>query len=344
MTSNFIFPEATVQPLRGGPVLGWGIAGTGEIAAYFADALGRNTDQRLRAVGSRNPERGQSFARKHGADKAHASYRELVEDPAVDIVYVATPNSEHRPIAELALHAGKHVLVEKPFGIDVNDARSIANTAAAANLFAMEAMWSRFLPHTAVISDLLDGHVLGDLGFVSADFGEDFGPGRTSAVFRQEMGGGAIRDIGVYPVWFTRFVLGQPDKVRAIGPIDPSGVDNQVAAVFGYVGGAHALINSTMLLETPSTASIAGTKGRIDVQGPFLKPTAFTLTTASGTHEWRDTSGIAGMNGLAWEAVAIAAHIHDGLVESPLHPLSVSLEITATLDELRKQVYRGSEG
>jgi predicted dehydrogenase len=332
------FPAPRVTPLRGGPVLRWGILGPGEIAGDFTATLHANTDQRVHAVASRSPERAERFAAAHGVPRSHGDYRRLVEDPGVDIVYISSVNSEHRALAELAIAAGKHVLIEKPIGVDAADARAIAAAARTAGVFAMVAMWSRYLPQTDVLRQLLDTGAFGDVAVVTADFGADFGDDHSAPVFRPELGGGVLRDIGIYPVWFARFVLGDPASVTVRGSRLATGVDAQAAMILETKDGAQAVLNTTMLADTPVEATISGSLARAEVRSPFLMPDGFDFVNARGRFPWTDDSGLRLREGLCWQAVAVAQHVADGLIESPVHSLDDSIAIMGILDSLRERM------
>lgn len=330
------FPEPRVVPLRGGPALRWGVLGPGEIAGDFVATLHANTDQRAHGVASRSPERATRFAAQHGIPRSYRDYEQLLADPGIDIVYVSSVNSQHRPLAELAIAAGKHVLIEKPIGVDADDARAIARAARAAGVFAMEAMWSRYLPQTDVLRQLLDDGVLGEIRLVTADFGADFGTDHSAPVFREDLGGGVLRDIGIYPVWFARFVLGHPVSAFATGFRAETGVDGQVAMTLTSADGAQALLHATMFADTPTVASVSGTLGRVELRSPFLMPDGFDLVKGDERHSWSDESGLRLREGLCWQAVAVAQHIADGLTESPIHSLDDSIAIMGLLDEARR--------
>jgi predicted dehydrogenase len=327
-----------VTPLRGGPVLRWGILGPGEIAGDFTATLHANTDQRVLAVASRSPERAERFAAAHGIGRSYGDYARLVVDPGVDVVYISSVNSEHRALAELAISAGKHVLVEKPIGVDAADARAIAAAARAAGVFAMEAMWSRYLPQTDVLLQLLDAGEFGQVRVVTADFGADFGSDHSAPVFREELGGGVLRDIGIYPVWFARLVLGDPVAMTVRGSRLGTGVEAQAAVILDAVGGAQALLSATMLADTPVEATISGTLARAEVRSPFLMPDGFDFVTADSRSSWTDESGLRLREGLCWQATALARYVADGLTESPVHSLDDSIAIMGILDALRERV------
>ena len=270
--SNFpsSFPIARTPDPMDAPPLRWGVLAPGQIAGSFVDAMSRHTRQRLVAVGSRSLERAQAFAAAHGADRAYSSYEELVADPEVDAVYVASPHSEHRAQALLAIAAGKPVLVEKAFTRNAAEAQEVADAARSAGVLAMEAMWTRFLPQTDVIRQLLADGVLGEVITVLADHGQSFEPDPAGRMFNPALAGGALLDLGVYPVSFASFVLGNPDRVLSTGSLTDTGVDAQVSMVL-TTGPAQAVLNTTLLAKTPTTASISGSAGRLEMSGSVLR-------------------------------------------------------------------------
>jgi predicted dehydrogenase len=224
---------------------------------------------------------------------------------------------------------------------DAAEAAAVVDAAHAAGVFAMEAMWSSYLPQSSIIRALLADDVLGTISVVTADFGANFFDEPDAIVFRPELAGGVLRDIGIYPLWFSSFVLGQPQQIVATGTLTDTGVDEQVAMILTAPSGAQSLLSTTMRADTPVRATISGTAARIEVDSPFLMPSGFTLydATSSESLTWHDTSGLVGRDGLAWQAVAVAQHVADGLAESPVHPLDETLAILATLDEARRQVH-----
>ena len=336
-------PEPDITPLRGGRVLRWGVLAPGRIAGGFVWALHQHTDQRVLAVASRENERARSFAAAYGIARVHGSYEQLVADPDVDIVYVASPHSEHRRQALLAIAAGKHVLVEKPLALNAAEARGIRDAARAAGVFAMEAMWTRFLPRTLLIDRLLRDGVLGDVRLVTADFGVRFDFDPLGRIFNPALGGGALLDLGVYPTWFAHFVLGAPRRVLATGELARTGVDGQCALVLTTDTGAQALLHTTLFADTPVEARVSGTRARLQVEGRFISPGGFSLvsTSSNARLHWDDPSGLREGAGLAYQAVAVAEHIARGLIESPLHPLERSVAVLETLDAARAQLHPG---
>jgi len=243
--------------------LGWGLIGTGGIAETFAADLMFTDSGRPVAVGSRHMHSADRFADEFDIPNRHGSYEALVADPDVDVVYVATPHPMHHANALLALRAGKPVLVEKAFTMNAAEAQELVATARAEGLFLMEAMWTRFLPHIAEIRRLLAEGALGDIVTVTADHGQWFAKDPEFRLFAPELGGGALLDLGVYPVSFASMVLGKPDRIVTL--IDPAftGVDGQTSMLFGYASGAQAVLTCTSSAQSPTRGAIVGTDARI---------------------------------------------------------------------------------
>jgi predicted dehydrogenase len=204
----------------------------------------------------------------------------------------------------------------------------------------MEAMWARFLPQTTVISALLADGMLGEIGLVAADYGSIFDFDPKSRAFDPALGGGALLDLGVYPLWFAHFVLGRPSRVVASGSITSTGVDGQAAILFSTADGAEAQLSTSMTVSTPVRATVSGSLASVDIDAPFVAPGGFTLYR-DGTDEplrWDDPTTLRWRDGLVWQATAAAQHVADGLTESPLHPLDTSIAVLETIDEARRQL------
>lgn len=314
------------KPLR------WGILGTGRIAHTFANDLRLTDEGVIVAVGSRSQSTADAFGDEFAIANRHDSYESLVTDPQVDVVYVATPHPMHHDNALLALEHGKSVLVEKAFTVTSAQARDLVTAARSKNLFLMEAMWTRFLPHVEAIRALLADGALGEIVTVMADHGQWFERDSTSRLFAPELGGGALLDLGIYPVSFASMVLGTPSRIMAM--IDPAftGVDGQTSMLFGYASGAQAVLTCTSSARSATRASIVGVDARIDIDGDFYAPSSFTLTPRGGeprrhefTHEGR---------GLRHEAEEVARCIAAGQTESLVMPLDETLSIMETMEKV----------
>jgi len=313
-----------MEPLR------WGVMGTGRIAATFTADLALTDSGRVMAVGSRRQESADRFADAFDVPHRHGSYEDLVGDDRVDVVYVATPHPMHHADTLLALHAGKPVLVEKAFTMNAAEARDMVRTARANQLFLMEAMWTRFLPHVAEVRRIIADGTLGDIVTIMADHGQWFAKDPGSRLFDPELGGGALLDLGVYPVSFASMILGQPDRIATM--IDPAftGVDGQTSMLFGYPSGAQAILSCTSAARSPTRAAIVGTEARIELDGDFYAPTSFTLIPREGEPSRFDQPHPG--RGLRFEADEVARCLRAGLLESPLMPLDESVAIMETMD------------
>jgi len=328
-------------PAQGEPVLRWGVIAPGGIARAFVHAVRTHTAQRVVAVASRSLERAEAFAADFAIDRSFASYEQLVADPGVDVVYVAAPQSEHLALGLLAISAGKHVLVEKPMTTNAADARTLMDSARAAGVMLMEAMWSRYQPQSAVIRALLAEGVLGEIRSVDADHGQLIPFDPEHRLYRPELGGGALLDLGIYPIQFDSMVLGAPRSVTAVGGLAKTGVDAYSTLVLTHDNDAQSTLTTTLLTRTPTVAVIAGSEARIEVAGPFHIPTGLTLSDNEffgQVMEWDDPTGVRIMDGLSWEATALAQYVGEGRTESPLHTLDETVSILETIDEARRQL------
>jgi predicted dehydrogenase len=313
----------------------WGVIGTGLISQTFAADLELTDSGSVVAVGSRRQATADEFGERFGVPNRHDSYEALVADPDVDVVYVGTPHPMHHPDALLALRAGKPVLVEKPFTMNAAEAEELVAEARARGLFLMEAMWTRFLPHIVEIRRLIADGALGEIVTVSADHGQWFAEDPGFRLFAPELGGGALLDLGIYPVSFASMVLGQPERVVAIADPAFTGVDAQTSILLGYASGAHAVLTCTLRAKSPTRAAIVGTEARIELEGDFYAPTAWTLIGREGEAQ-RFEAPTGERKGLRHEADEVARCLAEGLLESPGMPLDETVEIMRTLDAVTR--------
>ena len=314
--------------------LRWGIISTGRIAHTFVSDL-QLTDRGIaQAVGSRSLATADAFAEEFAIPNRYGSYEELVADPEVDVVYIGTPHPMHHDNALLALQHGKHVLVEKAFTMNADEARHLVAEARSRGLFMMEAMWTRFLPHVVAIRELIATGALGDIVAVEADHGKWFPRDPDFRLFAPELGGSALLDLGIYPISFASMILGRPSRVMAL--VDPTftGVDGQASMLFGYENGAQAILTCTSSARTPTRACISGTLARIEIGGDFYAPTSFTMITRNGEEQVFEFSTQG--RGLHYQAEEVARCIELGLLESPVLGLDETLAIMETMDEILK--------
>ncbi len=312
----------------------WGIVSTGGIARTFADALKRLPDAELLAVGSRTQASADAFGDDFGVPRRYGSYEALAADPDVDILYIATPHMFHHRDALMALEAGKHVLVEKAFTMNAREAEEVIALARAKGLFAMEAMWTRFFPAMIRLRELLAGGAIGEPQMVRADLSHrvEFHP--KHRLYDPEVGGGALLDIGIYPIAFAWDVLGPPDRVTGVAHIGQSGVDDQSACLFEYDAGPMAVLSFSQTTDAPREAMVSGTDGFIRVEGRWQQPSRLTLVRG-------DLEEILELpfegSGYQYEAVAVMDGIRAGRTESPIMPLDETLAIMRVMDDLRAQ-------
>ncbi|RKR75160.1 Gfo/Idh/MocA family protein [Frondihabitans australicus] len=338
MTTTLPRPRDT--DLHDSPILRWGIIAPGRIATDWADSVLRHTSQRIVAVGSRSAERAQAFAARHGIERAYGSYDELVHDAEVDVVYIASPHSEHEAQALLAIAAGKHVLIEKPIATTAASAQRIVDAARAAGVFAMEAMWTRYRPQSDVVRQVLERGDLGEVRVVTAAFNGLAEFDASSRLWDPALAGGALLDLGVYPASYGSFVLGSPTRVLASGDLAPSGVDRQAAMILEHAGGAQAVLTTGLNARTPEAAMIAGSEGRLEIPSPFWFADDLRLVDSDGqvVDTWHDPFGRTARESLCCQAVALARYVGEGRTESPLHTLDETVAVMATLDEARYQL------
>ncbi|WP_151083030.1 Gfo/Idh/MocA family protein [Nocardioides cynanchi] len=336
-------PPTRIPDPYDAPAIRWGVLAPGGIARAWATALHATTRSRVVAVGSRSAERAEAFLAELGAERAHGSYEALVDDPDVDAVYVASPHSQHHDHALLALGAGKPVLVEKAFTRNATEAAAVIDAARARGLLVVEAMWARFLPHVDVVRRCLEDGLLGEVVTVSADHGQRLYPDGPQRLADPALAGGALLDLGVYPVSLAHLVLGGFTDVRATGTLAATGVDaSETIAVTGP-GGGFGTLSSTMLAKTPCTASVSGTRLRLEVDGVFYQPNVVRLLDPDD-HELDRYEPPSREHGLAYEAAEFARLLVAGRTESDLLPLDETLAIMRVLDDVRRQLGVGFPG
>jgi predicted dehydrogenase len=351
----------------------WGILGTGTIARDFVQGLRFVADAEAIAIASRTPEKAQSFAQQFAISKAYGSYAELVADPDIDVVYVATPHTRHKQDCILCLEAGKPVLCEKPFAVSAAEAREVIHLARQRQLFCMEAMWMRFMPLMQKVRELIRSGAIGEVRMLTADFGypTEFDP--ENRFFNPKLGGGALLDRGVYPLSLAFDLFGEPTQVSSQATIGPTGVDEQSAMVLNFAGGKLALLSASLCARSSNAATIVGTLGKIHIHEPFYCPEKVSLTQfpklVSGTDSQpssasklkqklkslvvqaprlqRVISALADPavtfaqptlgNGYGYEAIEVGNCLRRGDRESQLMPLDQTLRIMETLDTIRQQ-------
>lgn len=313
-----------------------GIVGTGRMADAFASSLPHASSVTLQGVASRTQDSANRFAARHGAVRAHAGLDALLDDDSVELVYIATPHALHCSEALRSLEAGKHVLCEKPFAINAGEARRMVSLARERGLFLMEAMWTRYLPATVRLRELMAEDVLGQLGIVVAGgaFIPPYDP--DDYLFRPDLGGGVMLDAGMYLVSWASMLFGVPDRILASGRIGDHGVDEHDAVLLEHGDGGIAQLYVSLRARRAPDVLLIGEKGSIRMHPPVFAPQALTLSLA-GEPERTESLPFDGP-GYQFEAMEAAACIRSGRTESALMPLDETLSIMATLDEIRRQI------
>ncbi|MGI8415671.1 MAG: Gfo/Idh/MocA family protein [Nakamurella sp.] len=314
----------------------WGIVGPGRIAAKMAADFPLVPDAQLVAVASRSADRAAAFAVDHGIARSHGSYREMIADPEVDVLYIATPHPQHHAIAVAALQAGKAVLVEKAFTATVAGAAGIIDAATEAGVFAMEAMWTRFQPAIVSARELIADGAIGEVRQLQADLGVDRPYEKTDRLFDPAQGGGAMLDLGVYLVSFTQYFLGAPDRVTAAGSLAPTGVDAEVGMLLSYADGRSAALQGSLRNPTPGQARIFGTKGWIEVQPRFHHPQTIVLHRSGVDPETISRPALGG--GYAHELIEVTQCLRAGRTQSSVMPLADTLAVQRVLNEACEQL------
>ncbi|MFI6420881.1 Gfo/Idh/MocA family protein [Streptomyces sp. NPDC050842] len=314
----------------------WGILATGGIAERFTADLLTLEGAEVVAVASRTEASAKAFADRFGIPRAYGEWAGLFADEDVDVVYVATPHHAHREAAGRALEAGKAVLCEKALTLNAREAEELVTVARDRGLFLMEAMWMYCNPLVLRLAELVRDGAIGEVRTVQADFGLA-GPFAADHRLRDPaVGGGALLDLGVYPVSFAQLLLGEPDTVQAHALISPEGVDLNTGMLLGWDSGASALLSCSLVADTPLTASVTGTLGRIDVPRGFFFPERFTLhRNGREPEEFVSTDD---PHSFRHEASEVMRCLRAGATESPLVPLEGSLAVMRTLDAVRERV------
>lgn len=314
--------------------LRWGFLSAGGIANAVADDF-RIAGITIQAVGARDLARANEFADKFAIPNRHQGYEALVNDPEVDVIYVSTPHPWHHEHALLALNAGKHVLVEKPFTINAREAQEIKDLAVSKNLIALEAMWTRFLPSMDAIFEVVGSGVLGEIRLVTADHSQ-YLP-HVERLWDPALGGGALLDLGIYPVSFALRVLGLPKMTTARATLTGQKVDETTSIIFEYENGAQATLTTCISAAGPVTATVTGTYGRIEIDSPFYNQTSFKVYNQGGEVIQSYDEKIEGI-GRQYQGLHLEKCVAEGVLESPTMSLTETVEIMQVMDALRAQI------
>ena len=316
--------------------LRWGILGTGWIARQMTADLAIHGSP-VNAVGSRSQSTADAFATEFGIPVAHGSYQALVADPDVDVIYVATPHPSHVADATLALEAGKHVLLEKPYTINAAEARAVARLARDRGLVVLEAMWTRWMPHMIRLREIIAAGTLGDVRTILADHDQKLSTDPSHRMQDPALGGGALLDLGIYPISFAWDIFGAPATVQAISSPTPTGVDRQTAIVLGYADGQQAVMHTALDTQGPNRASVIGIDARVEIDSVWYTPTTMRVIDPDD-NVIEEFDGRTEGRGMQFQAAALERIVASGALEDDILPPSESIAIMETLDQIRAQI------
>lgn len=313
----------------------WGILGPGKIAHRFTEALQRVPDARAYSVASRDKNKAATFASAYGIPVVHDDYHALINDPDVDIIYIATPHAFHQEQALWCLENKKPVLCEKPLSVNYKSTAQIVTAARTHNTFLMEAMWTRFMPATLKVQELIAAGVVGEVKYIRADFGDSFPFDPSSRVYDLKLGAGSILDIGIYPLFLILLILGKPDEIKSVAHLAETGADDLASAMLYYRDGKIGTMLSANILHTPITAEIMGTEGIITMHSNWYNTKSISLTRRGKDMEHIDVSYEG--KGFEFQIQEVMTCLDKGEKESPLMPLDFTLLLAKTMDEICNQ-------
>jgi Predicted dehydrogenases and related proteins len=316
----------------------WGIIGAGHIAGSFAKGLKILPNARCYAIASRDGDKAKRFAAEYGFEKDYDSYQAMLNDPQVDIVYVATPNNLHYTHTMMALDAGKHVLCEKPFALTCSQAMTVMRVAREKNLFLMEALWSRFLPSMTTAAQLLSQGVIGKPQLLQAEFGIHPTYNENSRLFDPKLGGGSIADIGIYPIFLALFLFGDPLSMDVSSIPAPTGVDMTTSIVMTHKEGRMSVLTSSFAFDLESDAKITGDAGRLRLCRMFHTPTKLMLRRNVEEAETEIPVEMEG-NGYNYEAAEVMRCIDEGKIESDVWSHSQTLRLLDIVERATKDAF-----
>jgi len=310
----------------------WGILGAGKIAEKFCAAINFVEGSEVYAVASRDEAKAKDYAERHGAQKWYNNYNELMADPAVDIIYVATPHNFHYEQAMACINNKKAVLCEKPLTLRYSESFALTEAAKAAGVFFMEAMWTACMPFLQKVKALIAADVIGEVKYLSADFCFNFPFDEESRVYNKALGAGSLLDVGIYPLFLATTLLGEPSLIKSITKLTGTGVDEYCNMSLQYAGGASAQLVCGISFQSPITADIIGTKGRINIHNPWFKATDFSVYLEDGTTE--DFSIPHGCNGFEHEVIEVMHCLEKGLLQSEKMPHQLTLSMSRIMEDV----------
>lgn len=313
----------------------WGIIGLGKIANKFAEGLSSVENAELYAVASRDLSNANKFSEIHTAEVFYGSYKELMEDNEVDVIYIATPHVFHHELTLQCINHGKAVLCEKPFAMNIQETEEMIALSREKNIFLMEALWTKFLPHFQYVSERINTGEFGNLRSIKADFGFLAEFDKTKRLFNKSLGGGSLLDIGIYPVFLAYSLLGKPDTIKASAEFTDTEVDSECRMQFNYANNVKAELFSTFREKTPTIAEINLEKGKILLNSRFHEPTTVTIIS-NGIEEIREFN--VQTNGYNFEAAHVSEMLQKGKTESEIWSLDNTRDLMLLLDAIRTEI------
>ncbi len=312
----------------------WGILGPGKIAHSFAQDLALVDGGKLVAVASRNLKRATDFANEYGAEYAYGSYEELLQADVIDVLYIATPHTGHMEWAVKAMECGKHILCEKPLGINLAEVERMLHVAKKNNVFLMEALWSRFNPTILKVKELVSNGTIGDIGLLYADFGfYALDKPEEGRLLNPELAGGSILDIGIYPIFLAYFILGKPLRIISRSKMYKTGVEVQTSMIFEY-SDAQAVLYSGLVSKTEMKAEISGSKGELFIDPRWHEAQGFVLEV----NEQREHFNLPTLGkGYSHEIEEVQDCLRAGKLQSDRWSHQNSVELITIMDEVRRQ-------
>lgn len=312
----------------------WGIIGLGNIANQFASDLMLLEDAEIVAVASRNQETAILFAEKYNNPRAYDSYEALFKDDEVDIIYIATPHNSHAELSIRALENGKHVLCEKPMALSYSDAVRMIEASKKNNKFFMEAFWTRFNPSVKEVLQLIKKGEIGDVKYINADFAFRGSETENQRLFDKNLGGGALFDIGVYPLFLSYIIVGKPKEIIAKAIKHKSDIDLQTSMILQYES-AQSILHASIVSESDMKAVIAGTEGRIELNAPWFVADSYSLFT----EEEVKTIQLPNLGkGYTYEAIECHNCIRNNQIESLIWSHQNSLDLSRITEQIKTQI------
>ncbi|PBJ06133.1 Gfo/Idh/MocA family protein [Flavobacterium sp. ACN6] len=313
----------------------WGIIGLGNIANQFAADLLLVEDAELTAVASRDISKAEQFAEKFNASRIYNSYDLLFEDKEVEIIYIATPHNSHASLSIKALENGKHVICEKPMSLSYKDTKLMIEASKKFNRFFMEAFWTRFIPSVQDVLQKINSGVIGSINYIKADFAFHGSEIENKRLFDKDLGGGALFDIGVYPLFLSYILLGKPKEIIAKAVKHKNDIDLQTSMILQYES-AQSVLHASIVSESDMKASISGSKGRIELNSPWYVADGYSLFINDEKEAVVSLPTLG--KGYSHEILECHNCIRNNQIESELWSHQNSLDLSKIVEEIKIQI------